>query len=216
MIKELRRQNPKFRHLSISAGDHPSLEADEKECQDLNAKHEWAAYTIQNFGDPDNRAYVSLCDGGLRYPSLQDILDEDKAGPGCDALGPDETGLMTSLGGQILHEMVHWRYLLRDVPDFQENLLDYLNEEVEEDEWIITDFDGGDSSHLSQATVMALFMLVNWSTTKTATLATMPTTTHGMRRPGTSSLCVGESLVRRRRTRITIVSTRRHKHRGVS
>jgi hypothetical protein len=147
MIKELRRQNPKFGQLSISAGDHPSLEADEKECQDLNAKHEWAAYTIQNFGDPDNRAYISLCDGGLRYPSLQDILDEDKAGPGCDALGPDETGLMTSLGGQILHELIHWRYLLRDVPDFQDNLLDYLNEEVEEDEWIITDFDGGDSSH---------------------------------------------------------------------
>ena len=138
--------NAKYDQLSISAGDHPELEEDEKRCPDIDSSHSWAAYTIQ-FGDLERRSLLSICDFGFRLPSLNQILDPAKAGPGCAGLGDHDSGRMTSLGSEILHEVIHWRYLLQDVADFDDVLMEY--DDTDEGENIIIDFDGGESSFMS-------------------------------------------------------------------
>ena len=98
-------------------GDHPSLDEAEKQC---SKQHDYlySAYTVQ-FGELEDRALISICNDGFKFPGLKQIIDAalplSQGGPGCAGLGTHDNGLMTSLGGQLLHEFVHWRYLLQDV-----------------------------------------------------------------------------------------------------
>ena len=98
-------------------GDHPSLDEAEKQC---SKQHDYlyTAYTVQ-FGDLEDRALISICNDGLKFPGLKQIMDAalplSQGGPGCAGLGTHDNGLMTSLGAQLLHEFVHWRFLLQDV-----------------------------------------------------------------------------------------------------
>lgn len=106
--------NPKYISLTISWGDNQRLPEDEKDCQNIDSDFEWAAYTTQ-FGELGNEAWMSLCEETMLFPSLAEIEDPQQAGPGCDGLGSTDSGWMTSLGGHILHELIHWRFLLEDV-----------------------------------------------------------------------------------------------------
>lgn len=120
------------------------MEPDERDCQDLNNGDTNYAY-LNQFGDLENRALISICDVAFRFPSLGQIADVDKAGPGCNGLGPYDSGWMTPLGGLVLHELFHWRYLLRDVQGFDDIVQEL---EGEKDENIIVDYDGKLSSSL--------------------------------------------------------------------
>ena len=146
ILKKFISIDEKYTDLSISAGDHAELDDDEKDCPDINSDHKWAAYTVQ-FGELGDRALMSICDYGLHLPSLDEIRDPARVGPGCAGLGDHDSGLMTSLGGQILHELIHWRYLLKDVADFDDVVEQH--EDTDDGENIIIDFEGGESSFMT-------------------------------------------------------------------
>ena len=103
------------------------------------------AHTRQ-FADLGNQALISICPVSFRFPSLGQILDPSKAGPGCAGLGPVDSGWMTSLGGHILHELIRWRFLVYDGPLFDETIVEH--EGVPDGENIISDYDSEESSEI--------------------------------------------------------------------
>ena len=115
---------PLFNHLELSVGNHPDLPETKQLCGTSQNGVTPVAFTFlsQALGD---WAWVSLCDDIWQYPSLEEILDplnlkKGSPGWGCDGLGDHDSELMTSLGGVLLHEMMHWSGLLEDVPNFDD------------------------------------------------------------------------------------------------
>ncbi len=128
--------------MSISAGDHMRLNADERDCVNVHPDVTYAAHTRQ-FGDLGNQALISICSIAFSFPSLGQILDPGKAGPGCAGLGTVDSGWMTPLGGHILHELIHWRFLVYDGPEFDQLIVEQQG--VPDGENIISDYDSESS-----------------------------------------------------------------------
>lgn len=104
--------NVHMQDLTIVAGLATPNEIPSSEQPDLiNPDLELFATTFQDRGPGDTKAFTQLYKRAFDYPSLKDILTKRT----CDGLGPYDSGLMTSLGAHLLHEMVHWRLLVRDV-----------------------------------------------------------------------------------------------------
>ena len=145
--------NPKFALVSISAGDHHELELDERECELHDPSERTLFAHARQFGDLGDRALISLCDAALRFPTLNSIVinDERRTGrgdPGCDGMGAVDSGWMTSLGGHILPEIIHWRYIfVLGIDDWIEVVTDY--KEDEDDEKIIVDYDANEGSFMT-------------------------------------------------------------------
>ena len=114
--------NPMFSKLEISLGDHPDIPESAKHCSTSSTTAAFC-YTSRALGD---WAYISLCDTIWQYPSLSEIehsSDPSKRGEpgwGCDGIGDHDSEYMTSPGGILLHEMLHWYGLFQDVPYFDQ------------------------------------------------------------------------------------------------
>ncbi|EXJ59978.1 hypothetical protein A1O7_04126 [Cladophialophora yegresii CBS 114405] len=120
--------NPKFEDLSISLGDHPDVREEDRGrgCKDgkLGAQ---TTYLPSMYG---NRALMALCQPSFEfYYSLQDIEHppewaltapggKPEGGFSCDGLLDRDSSYMLSPGSVILHELMHWPYLLQDIPDY--------------------------------------------------------------------------------------------------
>lgn len=65
--------------------------------------------TFQDYGENDDKAFTQFYKRGFDYPSLEEIFTLRT----CQGLGPSDSGLMTTVGAHLLHEMVHWRKLVR-------------------------------------------------------------------------------------------------------
>ncbi|KEF51903.1 uncharacterized protein A1O9_11892, partial [Exophiala aquamarina CBS 119918] len=124
--------NPDFDKLFISFGNNPHLTQAELLISSCNADapghpNQPDAFI---FSRPNGIALVSLCPELFTYPSLDTIEDPPPAlrdpppastpfiGFTCDRLGDHDTDWMTSPGGVLLHELMHWAYLFRNVPNF--------------------------------------------------------------------------------------------------
>lgn len=105
--------NPILKDLTIIAGkarpeevppeDQPDLEDGEGDELDIFCT------TFQNYGENDDKAFSEYFRLAFDFPSLDEIFTLRT----CAGLGPTDSGLMTSLGAHMLHEMVHWRDLVR-------------------------------------------------------------------------------------------------------
>lgn len=113
--------NPMFSKLEVSLGDHPDIPENAKHCSTSTATA--FCYTSRAIGDC---AYISLCDTIWRYPSLSEIENpsdpskREEPGWGCDGIGSHDSEYMTSPGGILLHEMLHWYGLFQAVPHFDQ------------------------------------------------------------------------------------------------
>lgn len=86
------------------------------------------AFLAQFFATEGNKGYMSVCDEAFKYSTLYDIehplrwaQDANRRaepGLGCDGLLDYDNDYMMSTGGAMLHEMLHWPYLLQDVPNY--------------------------------------------------------------------------------------------------
>lgn len=102
--------NVHMQDLTIIAGRATDDEVPPSEQPDLdNPDLEIAATTFQDLGPEENKAYTQLYKRAFDFPTLDDIFTKRT----CDGLGPYDSGLMTSLGAHLLHEMIHWRLLVR-------------------------------------------------------------------------------------------------------
>lgn len=113
-----------FDHLEISVGNHPDLPETKQHCGKSENGMTPVAFIFlsQALGD---WAWVSLCEDAWQYPSLDEIYDPHDArkgspGWGCDGLGDHDSELMTTIGGLLLHEIMHWSGLLENVPNFDD------------------------------------------------------------------------------------------------
>lgn len=119
--------NPDFEKLIISFGDNPGLtNADLRisSCQGPTTGPDAFIFTR-----PDGSALVSLCPKLFKHPSLDTIMNPPPElrdpppantpfiGYTCDRLGDHDTDWMTSPGGVLLHEFMHWGHLLRNIPN---------------------------------------------------------------------------------------------------
>jgi len=123
------RLNPRYRKLTIWAGHHPDLPdpgddpgSDPEE--DPEGDITVAATTFQldevdGILDDRNAAICRVSKRAFDYPTLKQIINDRT----CEKLRPADSGLMTSLGAHLLHEMFHWRYLVRN----QLNKINYDN-----------------------------------------------------------------------------------------
>lgn len=65
--------------------------------------------TFQEYGPGDDKTYTQMYKRSFDFPTLKDIFTKRT----CSGLGQYDSGLMTSLGAHLLHEMIHWRQLIR-------------------------------------------------------------------------------------------------------
>ncbi|KAK5078570.1 hypothetical protein LTR64_003016 [Lithohypha guttulata] len=104
--------NPKLDGLTYSVGKYPGIED-----HDRNFEHDavYAATLYQdilteyNIGNTDDAAIMEIHRRAFDFPNIEDIFENR----GCQALGAADSGLMTTLGAHILHELVHWHHLTR-------------------------------------------------------------------------------------------------------
>lgn len=102
--------NVHMQDLTIIAGFATPDEIPQSEQPDLeNPDLDLFCTTFQDRGPEGNRAYTQVYRRAFDYPSLNDIFTKRT----CAGLGRYDSGLMTSLGAHLLHEMVHWRLLVR-------------------------------------------------------------------------------------------------------
>ncbi|KAH0846183.1 hypothetical protein FOPE_12510 [Fonsecaea pedrosoi] len=90
-----------------------------------------------------------MCDEAFEYPSPEEVANppssvkapEGNPEPGytCDGLGDDDSDWMTSPGGILLHELLHWTFLLDDITGFSD-IIDENDDEFPQ----IVDFWGPD------------------------------------------------------------------------
>ena len=114
---------PKFGNLEIALGNHPDLPEDQQLC----GKDEFLlAFTFTSLAMGDF-AYISICDVAWQYPSLGEIENPPESAkdngvpmPGytCDGLGDHDSDFMTTPGGVLLHELMHWPYLIEGIPNY--------------------------------------------------------------------------------------------------
>ncbi len=143
---------PKFDKLELALGDNPSLPEGKQMCGTQQPDGGTVfAFSYIDPGALGAVALVSLCDNTFQFPTLDEIFNppasaRDASGdplPGytCDGLGDHDTDWMTTPGGILLHELMHWTYLLEDIPNY-----DDLIDENDDDFPQIVDFDGPDPS----------------------------------------------------------------------
>ncbi|EXJ56961.1 hypothetical protein A1O7_07305 [Cladophialophora yegresii CBS 114405] len=82
------------------------------------------------FGENRADATVVVCGAVLEYPLAAEILavppwarnvdGTPHAGYGCRGLGDRDTEFMIFPGAFILHELIHWSWLLQDLPQWQD------------------------------------------------------------------------------------------------
>ena len=136
----------KFTELIMyGPGDHPDVSKEERYCEkalDLEGKADEFMY-IWQFRDDEhpNRAIVNVCELAFRFPGntgieVEGVLSRAK-GPGRSRLGTFDNGYMTSMGSLLLHELMHWKYLLKGVDD-------YVDVTKGDEEGIISDYDRDD------------------------------------------------------------------------
>ncbi|KAL2437169.1 hypothetical protein ABEF95_016665 [Exophiala dermatitidis] len=128
---------PKFANLDVALGDHPDIPAADRLCGHLSEDGFLLdAYTyldVDEFELSDEASEVdmiSLCEQLFQFPSLGEIelppnepWARDAQGnplPGftCDGLGETDSDWMVSPGATLLHELMHWSHLFRDIPGF--------------------------------------------------------------------------------------------------
>lgn len=125
----------KFENLEIALGDHPEVEEEERLCGRILTASGFGvySYTTLDFDELDidedggKYAWQSLCEEAFDFPFLWDIelLATDPSGhmiPGhtCSGLGERDSDYMESPGGILLHELMHWTYLLETIDRFSE------------------------------------------------------------------------------------------------
>jgi len=124
----------KFSNLEIALGDHPEVEEEERLCGRIVTASGFGvySYTTLDFDelDPDagnlgQHSWQSLCEEAFDFPFLWEVelLATDLSGhvlPGhtCAGLGDRDSDFMDSPGGILLHELMHWTYLLQTVDGF--------------------------------------------------------------------------------------------------
>ncbi|EHY54310.1 hypothetical protein HRR81_004650 [Exophiala dermatitidis] len=128
---------PKFANLDIALGDHPDIPAADRLYGHLSEDGLlFDAYTyldVDEFELSDEASQVdmiSLCEQLFQFPSLDEIEHppnepwaRDAQGnplPGftCNGLGNTDSDWMVSPGATLLHELMHWSYLFKDIPGF--------------------------------------------------------------------------------------------------
>ncbi|EXJ90668.1 hypothetical protein A1O1_03772 [Capronia coronata CBS 617.96] len=142
---------PKFAKLEIAIGNHPALPEEKNLCGTQSEGGTVFAFTYLDPSALGDVALISLCEETFQYPSLQEIENppdhvrdaEGRPLPGytCDGLGDHDTDWMSSPGGVLLHELLHWIYLLEDIPNYHD-----LIEMNEMGDHQIGDFDGPNPS----------------------------------------------------------------------
>lgn len=130
---------PRFANLDIALGDHPDVPEVDKLCgRVLESGFMLDAYTyldVDEFDMSDGASemnMISLCEEVFEFPSLPEIEDPPnqpwardawgKPLPGftCNGLGDTDSDWMASPGATLLHELMHWSYLLKDTPGFSD------------------------------------------------------------------------------------------------
>lgn len=121
---------PKFDKLEIALGNNPSVPLSKQACGKTFDGGTAFAYSYIDPAALGPVALISLCDDTFLFPTLDQIENppsdkKDAQGnplPGftCDGLGDHDTDWMTSPGGIMLHEMMHWTYLLEDIPNYDD------------------------------------------------------------------------------------------------
>lgn len=119
---------PKFAMLELAMGNNPSVPEHEQACEEEIGGSIVMAGSYINPGALGPVALMSLCQSLFQFPTLDEIENppdsaRDAQGnplPGytCDGLGDHDTDLMSSPGGTLLHELMHWTFLLEDIPYF--------------------------------------------------------------------------------------------------
>ncbi|KAK4945581.1 hypothetical protein LTR10_015200 [Elasticomyces elasticus] len=140
---------PKFESLELALGNNPSLPSSKQDCGKQVDGGEVFAFSYVDPGALGPAALVSLCDQTFEFPTLQEIEDpparyrdgEGNPLPGftCDGLGDHDTDWMQTPGVVLLHELMHWTYLLEDIPNYED-----LIDENEDGFPQIVDFAGPD------------------------------------------------------------------------
>lgn len=136
--------NVHMQDLSIIAGRALPNEVPPDEQPDLdNPDLEISATTFQDLGPEGQKAYTQMYKRAFDFPSLNDIFNKRT----CSGLGQYDSGLMTSLGAHLVHEMIHWRLLVRDLNNKQkyDEIIPHTiylpdPEDEEEDEEVVQDF----------------------------------------------------------------------------
>ncbi|KAJ9614277.1 hypothetical protein H2200_002413 [Cladophialophora chaetospira] len=116
--------NDNFDQLSISYGTHPAVpqQARQDNGLDCTIDPELTGFMWRSAPDPTN--YLSLCP--LIFTTFYSISDtlhppptlNGVPGLTCDGLGDHETDYMETPGLTVLHELMHWPALFRNVPDY--------------------------------------------------------------------------------------------------
>lgn len=102
--------NVHMQDLTIIAGFAQPDEVHPSEQPDLdNSELDIFCTTFQDKGPREEKAYTQVYKRAFDFPSFDEIFTKR----GCGGLGQYDSGLMTSLGAHLLHEMVHWRLLVR-------------------------------------------------------------------------------------------------------
>ncbi|KAI1623127.1 hypothetical protein EDD37DRAFT_682610 [Exophiala viscosa] len=124
---------PKFSSLELALGNNPSLPASKQVCGKQVDGGQIFAFSYIDPGALGPVALVSLCDPTFGFPTLVEIEDpsadhrdadgDPLLGYTCDGLGDHDTDWMQTPGGVLLHELMHWTYLLEDIPNY-EDLID--------------------------------------------------------------------------------------------
>lgn len=141
----------KFSHLELALGNNPSLPESKQVCGAESNGGTTFAFSYIDPGALGSASLVSLCDDTFRFPTLGEIENPAASGrdgqgnplPGytCDGLGDHDTDLMSTPGGILLHELMHWTYLLEDIPNYE-----YVIDENDDGFPQIVDFSGPDPS----------------------------------------------------------------------
>ncbi|EXJ65256.1 hypothetical protein A1O7_01597 [Cladophialophora yegresii CBS 114405] len=128
--------NPKFEQLSIAVGDNPDAGPPSysryKKCSDGGLAGVML-YDPRRYG---RRGLMSLCPQTFEtFYSLRDIeqppawaLDENgnpEEGFSCSNMLDRDTDYMLSPGAILLHELIHWPYLLQDIPGYSTLIRQY-------------------------------------------------------------------------------------------
>ncbi|KIW76207.1 hypothetical protein Z517_10953 [Fonsecaea pedrosoi CBS 271.37] len=116
-------------------------------------------------------ALVSMCDEAFEYPSPEETANppssvkapESNPEPGytCDGLGDDDSDWMTSPGGILLHELLHWTFLLDDITGFSD-IIDENDDEFPQivDLWGPDPPDGYGPFHVMQLRTQGAYIAI--------------------------------------------------------
>ena len=116
--------NPDFAGLSISYGDNPGRPMHDDPCKNTKCGEFglWG-HLVFDADKPEN-AWMSICPITFEvFYSIQTMLSppdtlKNEPGMATTGLGDTETDYLETPGLTVLHELMHWPYLFRNVPDY--------------------------------------------------------------------------------------------------